>query len=65
MLIDQKRPGIYHIAISGYELAALIASARWVAEGAKGELSKEAIEQLRQVVSNYDEAQKNLEKKIA
>lgn len=56
MLIEEKRPGIYQITISGYELATLISSARWTAEGAKGELAPEAIAQLRQVVGNYDAA---------
>jgi fructose-1,6-bisphosphatase/sedoheptulose 1,7-bisphosphatase-like protein len=37
-----------------YELAALLAAARWVAEGAEGEMPREAIDQLRQVVESYD-----------
>ncbi len=63
MLIEEKRRSIYQVTLSGYELAALIAAARWVTEGAKGEISPEAVEQLRQVVANYDAARDQQEKK--
>ncbi len=44
---------------SPYELAAVIAAARWVAEGADGELPAEAVEQIRKVLTSYDaEAQR-------
>jgi len=56
MHIEKRNNLVFHITLSGYELATLISSARWVAEGAKGELTTEAIEQLKQVVSNYDKA---------
>ena len=56
MLIEEKRKGIFQVTLSGYELAALMSAARWVAEGAKGKLSDEAVEQLGQVVANFDKA---------
>lgn len=56
MHIEKKNNLVFHITLSGYELATLISSARWVAEGAKGELTAEAIQQLKQVVTNYDRA---------
>lgn len=56
MHIKKKNNLVFHLTLSGYELATLISSARWVAEGAKGELNAEAILQLKQVVSNYDRA---------
>ena len=56
MHIEKKNNLVFHITLSGYELATLITSARWVAEGAKGKLTTEAIEKLKQVVSNYDRA---------
>ncbi len=56
MHIEKKNNLIFHITLSGYELATLISSARWVAEGAKGELTDDAIHQIQQVVSNYDKA---------
>ena len=60
MHIEKKRSLIYHLTISGYELATLISLARWVAEGAEGELTPEALCQLKQVVSNYDRAAEQL-----
>ena len=56
MHIEKKNNLVFHLTLSGYELATLISSARWVAEGAKGDLTAEAILQLKQVVSNYDKA---------
>ncbi|KGO90849.1 hypothetical protein [Flavobacterium suncheonense] len=56
MHIEKKNNLVFHITLSGYELATLISSARWVAEGAKGRLTEEAVSQLKQVVSNYDKA---------
>lgn len=60
MHIEKRHNLIYHLTISGYELAALISLARWVAEGSRGELTDEAISQLKQVVLNYDRAVENL-----
>ena len=56
MLIEEKRKGIYQVTLSGYELAALVSSARWVVNGASGKLSDEALEQLGQVVAGFDRA---------
>lgn len=61
MHIEKKNNLVFHITLSGYELATLISALRWVAEGAKGELTAEAIEQLKQVVSNYDRAAAKLQ----
>ncbi|WP_281229004.1 hypothetical protein [Flavobacterium aquiphilum] len=60
MHIEKKNNLVFHLTLSGYELATLISSARWVAEGAQGELTPEAIEQLKLVVSNYDRAAASL-----
>lgn len=56
MHIEKKNNLVFHITLSGYELATLISAARWVAEGANGELTTEAIQQLKQLVTNYDRA---------
>lgn len=56
MLIKQIRPGVFNVTLSGYELAALTSAARWATEGAKGELTEEAVAQLKQVINNYDKA---------
>jgi len=60
MHIEQMRPGIFRVTLSGYELAALSSAARWVVEGAKGEFTPEAIQQLQAVVACYDKAIKRL-----
>ena len=56
MTIERPRPTLLRVTFHAYELAALISAARWVAEGAAGDLPAEAVSQLRQVVASYDEA---------
>ncbi|MGD2050254.1 MAG: hypothetical protein PVH03_12180 [Chloroflexota bacterium] len=56
MQIEQIRPTQRRITLHPYELATLIAAARWVAEGAEGEMPEEAVRQLNQVLDNYDRA---------
>ncbi len=56
MKIERIRPAVLQVTLSAYELSALIAAARWVAEGAKGELAPEALEQINQVLDGYDTA---------
>jgi hypothetical protein len=60
MKVERVRPAVLQVTLSAYELSALIAAARWVAEGAEGELAPEAVEQLRQVLANYDAAARHL-----
>lgn len=60
MKIERIRPAVLQVTLSAYELAALMAAARWVAEGAKGELAPEALEQLRQVLASYEAASRQL-----
>jgi hypothetical protein len=54
--VERVRPAVLRLTLHAYELAALIAAARLVAEKGEGELPDEAVEQLRQVLANYDEA---------
>ena len=54
MRLERVRPSVLRLTLHAYELAALVAAARLVAE--KEELPKEAAEQLRQVLSSYDDA---------
>ncbi len=44
------------LTLHAYELAALIAAARLVAQKGEEELPEEAAQQLRQVLASYDEA---------
>ena len=54
MRIEQVRPGMFSLTISGIELAALTSSAKWAVEGATGELTEEALVQLRAVLASYE-----------
>jgi hypothetical protein len=56
MLIENERRQVFRLTLTGYELAALISSARWAAEGGKGELTPSAVDHLKQVLENYDKA---------
>ncbi|NBC16025.1 MAG: hypothetical protein GVY18_01775 [Bacteroidetes bacterium] len=61
MKIEKERPTVFRVTLHAYELSALIAAARWVVEGAEGELSDEALDQLRQVVESYDAERQRLD----
>lgn len=56
MKVERVRPAVLQVTLSAYELSALIAAARWVVEGAQGELAPEAVEQLQQILASYDAA---------
>ena len=56
MRIKRTRPAGLQVTLGAYEMAALIAAGRWVAEGADGELSPQIRRQLESVVADYDEA---------
>lgn len=60
MKIERIRPAVLQVTLSAYELAALMAAARWVVEGAKGELEPGAVEQLQQVLASYEAASRQL-----
>ncbi|HZD03640.1 MAG TPA: hypothetical protein VE173_01945 [Longimicrobiales bacterium] len=56
MRIEPLRPPILQVTLSTWELATLIAAARWALEGGTGELAPEALDQLQQVVAGYEAA---------
>lgn len=60
MQLEQLRPAVFRITLHGYELATLMAAARYVLEGTAGELTPEARQQLEQVMQRYDEAFRRL-----
>ena len=51
---------VLRVTLSAVEMATLVSAARWAAEGARGELTPEALAQLRQVVAGYDAATRAL-----
>lgn len=61
MRIDRLRPTTFQLTLGAFELAALVAAARWVTGGAQGELTAEAQDQLRKVLESYDEQWKRLQ----
>lgn len=60
MQLERIRPTTYRITLHTYELAALVSAARWVVDGAKGDLPQEATEQLSQILAAYDEESKRI-----
>ena len=54
MRIERLRPTVLRVTLHAYELAALAAAARWVADGAHGELSPDVRERLESVLADYD-----------
>lgn len=60
MKIEQIKPTVLRVTLHAYELAALTSAARWVIEGAEGELPDEAIEQLEKVLEKYDSESKGM-----
>ena len=54
MRIRRIRPAVLEVTLHAHELAALVAAARWAAEGGRGEMAPEALEQIEQVLANYE-----------
>jgi hypothetical protein len=54
--VEQVRPTVIQLTAHASELAALISAARWVTEGCPGQLPGEAVDQLRRVLADYDQA---------
>jgi|GEM_PF-2867468 len=63
MKIEQLKPTVLRITLHNYEIAALVSAARWVTDGANGELPEEAVEQIRDVLDNYDLEKEKMTKK--
>ena len=60
MRIERVRPTIFQLTLHAYELASLVAAARAVVQGDTGELTEEARLNLQAVLSDYDEAFREL-----
>jgi len=56
MRIRHVRPAVLEVTLHAYELSALIAAARWAVEGSRGDMPPEALEQLTQVLADYEES---------
>jgi len=54
--IQRAGTGTVQVTLHAYELVTLVAAARWVVEGARGELTADAVEQVKSVLERYDRA---------
>lgn len=64
MQIERIRPTTYRMTLHTYELAALISAARWITEGAEGELLPEVKEQMTQILASYDAESQRLRQSV-
>lgn len=55
MKIERARSTRYVVELHAYELAGLIAAARWAIESGADELPAEATEELQRIVASYDD----------
>ncbi len=55
MKIERTRPTRYVVELHAYELAKLIAAARWAIEAGADDLPGEAVEELQRIVASYDD----------
>lgn len=61
MKIERLRPAVLQVTLHAVELSALVAAARWAADGAEGELPEAARDQLRTVLASYDAETRGLD----
>ena len=54
MELERLRPTVLRATLQAYELAALMAAARYVVESAPGDVPDGARDQLRDVLTDYD-----------
>jgi hypothetical protein len=62
MQLSKISPTKYKMTLHSYELATLISAVRWIAEGAKGTISPEIIEQMENILNSYENAIDHLNK---
>lgn len=54
MQLEQITLTRYRITLHAYELATLVSAVRWITDGAKGDLSGEAVKQMERILEDYD-----------
>lgn len=60
MELERVRSTVLRATFHVYELAALVAAARYVTKSPPPEIPAESLEQLRQVLDDYDQQVRNL-----
>jgi hypothetical protein len=58
--LDRVRPTVLQVTLHAYELAGLMAAARYVVDSAPSEVPDGAREQLRGLLADYDEGLRRL-----
>lgn len=61
MKVERVRPSVLRLTLHVYEMATLMAAARWAMENGEDELPSESLEQLRLVLGSYDESMRNID----
>lgn len=56
MQVERVEGRVLRVTLHVYEMATLIAAARWALEGGVAELTPDARDQLRQVLASYERA---------
>ena len=59
MKVERVRPSVLQITLHVYEMATLVAAARWAMEKGEDEMPPELLEQLRLILGSYDEAMRS------
>jgi hypothetical protein len=59
--VERVRPSVVCVTLHVYEMATLMAAARWAVEKGEEELPPESLEQLRLVLGSYDEAMRSID----
>ncbi|GAA1234979.1 hypothetical protein GCM10009665_26450 [Kitasatospora nipponensis] len=60
MELERVRPLVLRGTFHAYELAALVAAARYVVESAPAEVPREALDQLTRLLADYDQQVREL-----
>lgn len=60
MELNRVRPTVLRVTLHAYELAGLMAAARYVVDSAPSEVPESAREQLRGLLADYDEGLRRL-----
>jgi hypothetical protein len=55
VLVTRVRPTVFDLRLHATELAALMAAVRWAVEGGPESLPADARDELRRILSRYDE----------
>ncbi|WP_035841587.1 hypothetical protein [Kitasatospora azatica] len=60
MELERLRPTVLRATFHVYELSALVAAARYVVESAPADVPAESLDQLRQLLGDYDQQLRDL-----